>query len=37
MVAGIGMTHVLYRGTGPATNDVVAGHVPVMFNGVSAA
>lgn len=37
MVAGIDMTHVPYRGTGPATNDVVAGHVPVMFNGVSAA
>jgi tripartite-type tricarboxylate transporter receptor subunit TctC len=31
------MTHVPYRGTGPATNDVVAGHVKLMFNGVSAA
>ncbi len=35
--AGIDLTHVPYRGTGPATNDVVAGHVPLMFNGVSAA
>jgi tripartite-type tricarboxylate transporter receptor subunit TctC len=35
--AGIDMTHVPYRGTGPATNDVVAGHVKLMFNGVSAA
>ena len=37
MVASINLVHVPYRGTGPATNDVVAGHVPVMFNGVSAA
>jgi tripartite-type tricarboxylate transporter receptor subunit TctC len=35
--AGIELTHVPYRGTGPATNDVVAGHVPLMFNGMSAA
>jgi tripartite-type tricarboxylate transporter receptor subunit TctC len=34
---GIDLTHVPYRGTGPATNDVIAGHVPLMFNGVSAA
>jgi tripartite-type tricarboxylate transporter receptor subunit TctC len=37
IIAGIEMTHVPYRGTGPATNDVVAGHVKLMFNGVSAA
>lgn len=37
MVAQVNLVHVPYRGTGPATNDVVAGHVPVMFNGVSAA
>ena len=37
MMAGIDIVHVPYRGTGPATNDVVAGHVPVMFNGTSAA
>jgi tripartite-type tricarboxylate transporter receptor subunit TctC len=36
MVAAVSLVHVPYRGTGPATNDVVAGHVPVMFNGVSA-
>jgi len=35
--ARIEMTHVPYRGTGPATNDVVAGHVKLMFNGISAA
>jgi tripartite-type tricarboxylate transporter receptor subunit TctC len=35
--ARIELTHVPYRGTGPATNDVVAGHVPLMFNGMSAA
>ena len=37
ITANITLTHVTYRGTGPATNDVVAGHVPLMFNGVSAA
>jgi tripartite-type tricarboxylate transporter receptor subunit TctC len=37
IVAGIDLTHVPYRGTGPATNDVVGGHVKLMFNGVSAA
>jgi tripartite-type tricarboxylate transporter receptor subunit TctC len=37
IAAGVEMTHVPYRGTGPATNDVVAGHVKLMFNGVSAA
>jgi tripartite-type tricarboxylate transporter receptor subunit TctC len=37
MVAGIDLVHVPYRGTGPATTDVVAGHVPLMFNGISAA
>lgn len=37
MVAGIDLVHVPYRGTGPATADVVAGHVPLMFNGISAA
>jgi tripartite-type tricarboxylate transporter receptor subunit TctC len=35
--ARIELIHVPYRGTGPATNDVVAGHVPLMFNGMSAA
>ena len=29
--AGIKLTHVPFRGTTPALNEVVAGHVPVMF------
>ena len=29
--AGIQMTHVPFRGVTPALNEVVAGHVPVMF------
>jgi tripartite-type tricarboxylate transporter receptor subunit TctC len=35
--AGLQLTHLPYRGTGPAMNDVVAGHVPLGFNGLSAA
>jgi tripartite-type tricarboxylate transporter receptor subunit TctC len=34
--AGIQITHLPYRGSGPAMNDVVAGHVPMTFNGLSA-
>jgi tripartite-type tricarboxylate transporter receptor subunit TctC len=30
-MAGIEMTHVPYKGSLPALNDVVAGHVPLMF------
>jgi tripartite-type tricarboxylate transporter receptor subunit TctC len=30
-MAGIEMNHVPYRGGGPALQDVVAGHIPVMF------
>jgi tripartite-type tricarboxylate transporter receptor subunit TctC len=30
-MTGIQMTHVPYRGSLPSINDVVAGHVPVMF------
>ncbi len=29
--AGIEMLHVAYRGTGPAVNDLVGGHIDVMF------
>ena len=31
-LAKVKMTHVAYRGTGPALIDLVAGRVPVMFN-----
>lgn len=31
-LAKVKMTHVAYRGTGPALLDLVAGRVPVMFN-----
>ncbi|RAI45983.1 Bug family tripartite tricarboxylate transporter substrate binding protein [Rhodoplanes roseus] len=34
VAAGINILHVSYRGSGPALNDVVAGHVPIMFDGV---
>jgi tripartite-type tricarboxylate transporter receptor subunit TctC len=30
--AGLNFVHVPYRGAGPATNDLLAGHVKVMFN-----
>jgi tripartite-type tricarboxylate transporter receptor subunit TctC len=35
--AGVSMTHVPYRGTGPALNDIVAGHVDLIFMELSAA
>ena len=31
------MTHVPYKGSGPALTDVVAGHVPLFFSTVAAA
>ena len=31
---GIKMTHVPYKGTMPALNDVVAGHIPLMFSDI---
>jgi tripartite-type tricarboxylate transporter receptor subunit TctC len=34
-LTGIAMTHVPYRGGGPALQDVVAGHVPIYFGDVS--
>jgi tripartite-type tricarboxylate transporter receptor subunit TctC len=36
-VLGIKMTHIPYKGTGPALIDVMAGHVPMMFSSVTAA
>ncbi|HEX2829865.1 MAG TPA: tripartite tricarboxylate transporter substrate binding protein [Burkholderiales bacterium] len=35
--ARIDMTHIPYKGAGPATIDLVAGHVQVMFAGLGAA
>jgi len=36
-MTGVKLTHVPYKGVGPATNDVVAGQVPVMFAGTPGA
>jgi tripartite-type tricarboxylate transporter receptor subunit TctC len=33
--AGIDMTHVPYRGGGPAMNDLIAGQIPVLFSTLS--
>ena len=33
-LTGIFVTHIAYRGAGPARNDVVAGQVPIMFDNV---
>jgi tripartite-type tricarboxylate transporter receptor subunit TctC len=33
--AGLEMTNISYRGNAPAINDVIAGHVPIMFSNVS--
>ncbi|MGC3983632.1 MAG: tripartite tricarboxylate transporter substrate binding protein [Pseudorhodoferax sp.] len=35
--SGVAMTHVPYKGTGPALADVMAGHVALMFANVVAA
>lgn len=32
--AGINMTHIPYKGSGPALNDVMGGHVQIMFDGI---
>jgi tripartite-type tricarboxylate transporter receptor subunit TctC len=34
---GIQMTHVPYKGSAPALNDVIAGHIPLFFSTVAAA
>ena len=33
-LTGMFITHIAYRGAGPALNDVVAGQVPIMFDNV---
>ena len=35
--AGVKIQHVPYRGVGPAMQDVVGGHIPVVFTSVSTA
>jgi tripartite-type tricarboxylate transporter receptor subunit TctC len=37
LVTGIDIVHVPYKGTGPAMNDLVGGHVDIMFSGISSA
>src|SRR5262249_9033329 len=34
---GVNLQHVPYRGVGPAMQDVIAGHIPVVFTSVSTA
>jgi len=34
VTAGVQMTHVPYRGTGPALSDVMGGHVEMMFSNL---
>jgi tripartite-type tricarboxylate transporter receptor subunit TctC len=36
-MAGIQMTHVPYKGAGPALTDLISGNIQVMFDGISAA
>jgi tripartite-type tricarboxylate transporter receptor subunit TctC len=36
-MTGLKLTHVVYKGSQPALNDVIAGHVQMMFSDMSAA
>ena len=33
-MAGIDMTHITYKGSGPATSDVLGGHIPFVFSTI---
>lgn len=35
--SGLDLVHIPYTGAGPALNDIVAGHVPVMFDNLPSA
>lgn len=37
MMAGIEIVHVPYKGSPPATNDLLGGHVPLMIDGLPSA
>jgi tripartite-type tricarboxylate transporter receptor subunit TctC len=34
MMAGIKLTHVPYRGAGPALNDLLGGHIPLLLSAI---
>ena len=34
MVTGVDIVHVPYKGTGPATSDLLGGQIPMMFNNL---